>query len=113
MSAPSSVDLVRAIFRTAATDAPTRGDAQLVANHEATLADDHATPPSVVDVETEAVLDVEDIATLLRVGRNTVYGLVARNQIPHRRLGKSIRFSRVAVMSWLASWSVQVAKEGK
>jgi excisionase family DNA binding protein len=49
---------------------------------------------------------------LLGVGRNTIYGLVARNEIPHRRLGKAIRFSRTAVMSWLStSW--QVAKEGQ
>ena len=60
----------------------------------------------------EAVLAVEDVAALLRVGRNTIYSLVARNKIPHRRLGKAIRFSRTAVMSWLStSW--QVAREGE
>ena len=57
------------------------------------------------------VLDVPQVATLLSVGRNTIYSLVGRNQIPHRRLGKSIRFSRAAVMSWLSSWSSQDAKE--
>lgn len=58
------------------------------------------------------VLDVPEVARLLRVGRNTVYALVARNHIPHRRLGKTIRFSRASVMSWLStSW--QVAKEGR
>ena len=60
----------------------------------------------------DAVLDVPQVATLLGVGRNTIYTLVARNAIPHRRLGKAIRFSRAAVMSWLStSW--QVAKEGR
>ena len=58
------------------------------------------------------VLDVPQAASLLAVGRNTIYMLVARNKIPHRRLGKTIRFSRAAVMSWLStSW--QDAKEGK
>jgi excisionase family DNA binding protein len=57
------------------------------------------------------VLAVPQVATLLRVGRNTVYALVAKNAIPHRRLGKTIRFSRRAVMSWLSTW--QGAKEGK
>ncbi|CAN5913055.1 hypothetical protein BH11MYX3_BH11MYX3_29250 [soil metagenome] len=58
------------------------------------------------------VLDVPQVASLLCVGRNMIYTLVARNKIPHRRLGKSIRFSRAAVMQWLStSW--QVAKEGK
>lgn len=57
------------------------------------------------------VLDVPQVASMLSVGRNTIYGLVARNEIPHRRLGKAIRFSRAAVMSWLSSWSSRDAKE--
>jgi len=61
----------------------------------------------------DAVLDVDDIAALLRVGRNTVYDLVARNELPHRRLGKQIRFSRAAVMRWLDPWSSQGAAKGR
>lgn len=68
---------------------------------------------AIVDIEgTNDVLDVPAVARLLDVGRNTVYALVAKNQIPHRRLGKQIRFSRAAVVQWL-SWSWQGAKEGK
>lgn len=59
------------------------------------------------------VMDVPAVARLLSVGRNTVYALVGRNAIPHRRLGKQIRFHRPAVMRWLASWSLQGAKEGQ
>lgn len=59
------------------------------------------------------VLDVADVARLLRIGRNTVYELVGRNAIPHRRLGKQIRFSRAAIMRWLDRWSLQDAKEGQ
>lgn len=62
-------------------------------------------------VPADVVLDVLQLAGLLGVGRNTIYALVARNAIPHRRLGKAIRFSRTAVMSWLASWSSRDAKE--
>jgi excisionase family DNA binding protein len=113
MNAPNPSDLVRTIFRASATDANTSADTQPSAGAAATpaIADDHATTSPVVAVDAEAVLDVEDIATLLRIGRNTVYSLVAKNQIPHRRLGKSIRFSRAAVMSWLSSWSSRVAEE--
>ena len=63
--------------------------------------------------EIDEVIDVERVARLLHVGRNTVYGLVARNAIPHRRLGKQIRFNQAAVMRWLDSWSSQDAKEGQ
>jgi excisionase family DNA binding protein len=59
------------------------------------------------------VLDVAGATQLLRIGRNTVYELVARNAIPHRRLGKQIRFSRAAIMRWLDPWSLQDAKEGQ
>ena len=64
-------------------------------------------------VTDDAVLDVADVTELLRIGRNTVYDLVGRNEIPHRRLGKQIRFSRTAIMRWLGSWSLQGAKEGQ
>lgn len=71
-----------------------------------------ATPNSAfINVDDRDVLDVPQVAQLLGVGRNTIYALVARNAIPHRRLGKAIRFSRAAVMSWLASWSSRDAEE--
>lgn len=64
-----------------------------------------------LDETSSEVIDVPAVARLLAVGRNTIYALVARNAIPHRRLGKQIRFHRAAVMRWLASWSPQGAKE--
>ena len=65
------------------------------------------------------VLDVREAAALLRVGKNAVYEAVARNEIPHRRIGKAIRFSRGALLAWLGRaegatlepWSSQGAKE--
>jgi excisionase family DNA binding protein len=59
------------------------------------------------------VIDVRGAVRMLRVGRNKVYEMVARNEIPHRRFGRRIRFSRVAIMRWLDSWSLQGAKEGQ
>jgi excisionase family DNA binding protein len=67
--------------------------------------------PANDEQPSEPVLAVEEVARLLRVGRNTIYELVGRNEIPHRRLGKQIRFSRDALMSWLGSWSSRDAKE--
>jgi excisionase family DNA binding protein len=48
------------------------------------------------------VLTVPEAMELLRIGRDTIYAECARNRIPHRRIGRSIRFSRVALMRWLA-----------
>lgn len=54
-------------------------------------------------IERDEVLDVLEVAALLRVGKNAVYDLVGRNKIPHRRVGRSIRFSRLAILAWLGS----------
>jgi excisionase family DNA binding protein len=59
------------------------------------------------------VIDVSGVVRMLRVGRNKVYEMVARNEIPHRRFGRRIRFSRTAIMRWLDSWSPRIAKEGQ
>jgi excisionase family DNA binding protein len=59
----------------------------------------------------DVVLDVDEVAALLRLGRNTIYELVGRNEIPHRRCGKQIRFSRAAIMRWLDSCGRAVAKK--
>jgi excisionase family DNA binding protein len=72
-----------------------------------------AAAPSAVLADHDEALRVDDVARLLRVGRNSVYALVGSNQIPHRRIGKQIRFSRAAVMRWLTSWSLQGAKKGQ
>jgi excisionase family DNA binding protein len=64
--------------------------------------------------DTAAIDDVLDVAAagkMLRVGRNKLYEMVARNKIPHRRFGRCIRFSRAAIMRWLDSCSLQNAKE--
>lgn len=67
--------------------------------------------PANEEQPADDVLDVVQVARVLRIGRNTIYELVGRNAIPHRRLGKQIRFSRAAIMRWLDSWSLQGAKE--
>ncbi len=60
----------------------------------------------------EDVLTVEEAATLLKLGRNALYEAIGRGEVPHRRIGKQIRLSRQGLVRWLASWSVQDAKEG-
>jgi len=47
------------------------------------------------------VLTVEQAAKFLRLGRNAIYDAVGRGEIPHRRIGRSIRLSRVALLRWL------------
>ncbi len=76
-------------------------------------ADSPAAPAPHDPVSHDDVIDVAGVARLLRVGRNKVYEMVSRNEIPHRRFGRRIRFSRAAIMRWLDSWSPRIAKEGQ
>jgi excisionase family DNA binding protein len=48
------------------------------------------------------VLNVDQVAELLGVGRNTVYEHASKGAIPHRRIGRRLLFSRTAVLEWLA-----------
>lgn len=72
-----------------------------------------AAPAAHGAVSHDDVIDVVGVARMLRVGRNKIYEMVARNEIPHRRFGRWIRFSRAAIMRWLDSWSLRIAKEGQ
>ncbi|HET9623467.1 MAG TPA: helix-turn-helix domain-containing protein [Kofleriaceae bacterium] len=47
------------------------------------------------------VLTVEQAAKFLQLGRNAVYDAIGRGEIPHRRIGRSIRLSRVVLLRWL------------
>jgi predicted DNA-binding transcriptional regulator AlpA len=47
------------------------------------------------------VLDVAGVMALMHMGRNAVYDACAKHQIPHRRIGKLLRFSRRAILEWL------------
>ncbi len=58
------------------------------------------------------VLDVRGAMALLKLGRDAIYSGCARQIIPHRRIGRHIRFSRAALMRWLDSCGHEGAKEG-
>lgn len=48
------------------------------------------------------VLTADEVAAFLRVDRKTVYDAVGRGEMPHRRVGKRLVFSRTALLDWLA-----------
>jgi excisionase family DNA binding protein len=58
-----------------------------------------------------SVLNVEELAALLRVNRKTVYDALSRAEIPGaRRIGGTYRILRDAVIDWLASSQDRVAR---
>jgi len=57
------------------------------------------------------VLTVHELAALLRVDRKTVYNLITTGDLPGvRRLGKTIRISRDAVLRWLSEGQGRVSR---
>ena len=59
------------------------------------------------------VLTADELAALLRVNRKTVYAGFKAGDIPGgRRIGGAIRFSRDAVLRWLAEGQVSRSSRG-
>lgn len=54
---------------------------------------------SAEEHEKEKILSVSGLAKLMRVSNITIYRAVEAGQLPHYRVGKTIRFNRDEVMS--------------
>jgi len=70
---------------------------------------DTSTPPA--NDPLDEVLTVEQAAEFLKVGRNALYDAIGRGDVPHRRIGKTIRLSRYQLVRWLAG-SCEVSAKG-
>lgn len=75
-------------------------------------APEQAWAPIASNDNTDDVLDVSGAMRLLKLGRHAVYDGVANGTIPHRRIGKHIRFSRQALIRWLDSTQDEHADAG-
>jgi excisionase family DNA binding protein len=82
----------------------------------ADLLAEHLEPPSGIDAlkgapvgrheftpaQTLEILTLEQLATLLELDVEVVHGLAEQCDIPGRKLGEQWRFSRAAILAWLA-----------
>ena len=48
----------------------------------------------------ESLVDAETVADYLGIGSRTVYELAAREEIPHRRMGRRVKFGLSEVQRW-------------
>ena len=65
-------------------------------------------PPSEA-LSPSDVLTADDAAALLGVSRWTLYAAANRHEVPHRRLGRRMLFSRRALLIWLEGASLRGA----
>jgi excisionase family DNA binding protein len=49
----------------------------------------------------EPLLNADEAAQLLHVPRSTLYELVRSRHLPHVRMGRSLRFTRVQLKRWV------------
>jgi excisionase family DNA binding protein len=49
----------------------------------------------------DKLLTADDVAELMRVTRAWVYAETRRNALPHRRLGRYVRYRRSAIEAWM------------
>lgn len=50
--------------------------------------------------ELPEVMKIEDLQKFLKIGRNSAYDLVARNEFKVLRVGKNIRINRTEFLRW-------------
>jgi excisionase family DNA binding protein len=60
-----------------------------------------ASPVAAVAQREDGLLTAEEVATILQVTPAWVYAETRRRRIPHVRLGRYVRYRRVALMAWL------------
>lgn len=68
--------------------------------------------PSSSDALHAEVMSADEVAVFLRVDRKTVYDYAGRGEIPFRRLGRRLLFSRSALVSWLTECKVASRAHG-
>ncbi len=56
----------------------------------------------------EDIISATEVGKLLGLGRNSVYDAAGRGEIPHRRVGRRLIFSRAAILSWLGVAAISI-----
>jgi excisionase family DNA binding protein len=60
-----------------------------------------AKPGDALAIPAEQLWTVADVCAFLRVGRNAVYSMAARRELPSIRVGTRVRFVPEDVRAWL------------
>jgi excisionase family DNA binding protein len=60
-------------------------------------------PMSEHQLLAEPLLNAEEAARLLKVPRSTLYELVRSRELPHVRVGRTLRFTRQDLSAWIAA----------
>jgi excisionase family DNA binding protein len=53
--------------------------------------------------DAERLMTADEVAAVLQVARGWVYAATRRNEIPHVRLGRYVRYRPSAIEAWMAT----------
>lgn len=51
--------------------------------------------------EPDAILTIDDTADLLKVSARTIRTWMHDRKLPHKKLDRTVRFSRAAILKWM------------
>jgi len=60
----------------------------------------------VAPTDHDALLNVDDVAALLRMSAKAIYNMVELRRVPFVRLGRRVRFRRADVLAWVEAQRV-------
>ncbi len=60
----------------------------------------------------DPILTIPEVARYLKMSKSKVYSLVAREEIPHLKIGRSVRIRRKDLQAWMEKQSNQLGFEG-
>lgn len=53
-----------------------------------------------------SLLTIKDVQAITKLGRTTIYELMRTGEVPYLRIGRSVRFRREALETWLKAQEV-------
>jgi excisionase family DNA binding protein len=57
--------------------------------------------PTIMNNKTPTVLTFEEVTTVLRIHKSTLYRLLKRRRIPAMKVGRDWRFNRQSLEKWI------------
>ena len=60
----------------------------------------------------DPILTIPEVARYLKMSESKIYSLVAREKIPHLKIGRNVRIRRKDLQAWIEKQSNQLGSEG-
>lgn len=60
----------------------------------------------------DPILTIPEVARYLKMSKSKIYSLVAREEIPHLKIGRNVRIRRKDLQAWIEKQSDQLTFEG-